>query len=140
MKKISFIATVFLFAAIPSFAQKQSGSLPYNKEKLDSLCRSFPKLQQQPFALPSPKGYSLLQHSVPENPGSFETTNPGTVMINKTNRGIVYNMSLDNMAVLVPDMSGTERMPVSGYSSKIIPADKMPNPLYHRNRQPAEIK
>jgi hypothetical protein len=139
MKKCSFIAAIFLFASIPSFAQKQSGSLPYNKEKLDSLFRSFPKLQQ-PFALPAPKGYSLPQYPVPGNPGSFETTNPGVVMINKTNRGIVYNMPLDNMAVLAPDMSGVEKMPVSGHSSKIIPADNMPNPLYHRNSQPAEIK
>jgi len=139
MKKSSFIATIFLFAAIHSFAQKQSGALPYNKKQLDSLFRSFPKLKQ-PFALPAPKGYSLPQRSVPGNPGSFETTNRGAVMINKTNRGIVYNMPLDNMAVLVPDMSGTERMPMSGLSYKISPADKMPNPLYHRNRQPAEIK
>jgi len=128
MKKLLFI-TLSLFCAAGSFAQKKSGSLPYNKEHLDSLFRSLPKLNQ-PFVMPVPKGYPVPENIFSEQPGSFETANPGATVINHTSRGTVYNMPLDNMAVLVPDMKKTERMPVSRRDYKPAPRGKMPNPLY----------
>ncbi|MEP6748952.1 MAG: hypothetical protein ABJB86_14570 [Bacteroidota bacterium] len=63
------------------------------------------------------------------NLDSFETANPCASVINKTSRGIVYNMPSDNMAVLAPDIRQVENMPGNKLqldNSK----DNMPNPLH----------
>lgn len=125
-------------AAICSFAQKQSGPLPYNKQRLDSLFNQLPKLNQ-PFALPVPKGYSLPENRLPRKPKNFEGANPGATVINPTTKGIIYNMPLDNMAVLVPDMNQVERMPVANSRSGNY-TDRMPNPLYHQKKPGTGIK
>jgi hypothetical protein len=128
MKKLFFIAAVLMFAAMGSFAQKQV--VPYTRQQLDSLFRSLQK-SNQPFVLP--KEYSVPRH---ENQGSFEATNAGAAVINKTSRGTVYNMPLDNMAVLVPGMSNTERMPGSSRNYKPAPRSNMPNPLLRPDASP----
>jgi hypothetical protein len=138
MKKTSLISAIVLLATTGSFAQKQPGPLPYNKEHLDSLFSTLPKLNL-PFAVPVPKGY-VPPYVSSKNDKSFESANPGAVVINRTPKGIIYNMPLDNMAVLVPYISGMERMPVSDPSFKTAPNNKMPNPLYRGKRPPAEIK
>jgi hypothetical protein len=129
MKKVYTISALLLCATAGSFAQKQSEVLPYNKERLDSLFRSFPKLNQ-PFVLPAPKQYSLPEDLFSENPKSFEATHPGATVINHTTRGTIYNMPLDNMPVLVPDMKTVENMPGSSPRYKPAPRSNMPNPLY----------
>ncbi len=121
--KSLFSAALLCCILSSSFAQKQSDPLPYNKEQLDSLFKNLPK-SNQPFVFPSPKGYTL-----PENMNSFEMVNPGATVINKTTRGTIYNMPLDNMAVLVPDMNTVENMPGSSRNYKPVPQSNMPNPL-----------
>jgi len=120
---------LLLCAAAGLFAQKQSELLPYSKERPDSLFRNLPKLNM-PFVLPVPKQYSLPDNLFSENPKSFEALNPGATIINRTARGTIYNMPLDNMAVLVPGMQMTERMPGSSPYYKPAPRSNMPNPLY----------
>jgi len=51
-------------------------------------------------------------------------------IISKTIFGTVYNMSLDNMAVLVPSLTNVEKMPVSRLFYQPLPRNAMPNPLY----------
>jgi hypothetical protein len=133
MQKIFFMAAL-VSCTSAGFAQKQSGSLHYNKEKLDSLFRSLPKLNQ-PFAAPVPKGFVLPEGGSVQNANNFETANPGATVVDKTSRGTIYNIPLDNMAVLVPNMRETEKMPGSG-SFKIAPRTKMPNPYYRGNGSP----
>ncbi len=83
-----------------------------------------------PLVVPFPEGgYMLREKSFSEKPTNFETYNPGATVINKTNRGTIYNMPLDNMAVLVPDMKTVESMPGSNRNYKITPQGNMPNPL-----------
>ncbi len=122
MKRINQLIALLLCTAAGAFAQKQGDPLPYNKEKLDSLFRSFSQ-PFQPLLPPAPN--ALLA----ENMKTFEGVNPGATIINKTSRGTVYNMQLDNMAVLVPDMQGVEKMPGSR-DFRQAPASRMPNPLY----------
>lgn len=122
MRKINHILVLLLCTATGALAQKQGDLLPYNKERLDSLFRSFPK-SDQPLLLPAPNALQT------ENMKNFEAVNPGAGIINKTPRGTVYNMPLDNMAVLVPDMGTVEKMPGSG-AFRQAPAGRMPNPLY----------
>jgi|GEM_PF-1744069 len=128
MKKATIISVLLFCAATGVFAQKQSGPLPYNKERLDSLFNRLPGLNQ-PFALPVPEGYSFPDHIPAENPKRFESLNPGVTFINQTKRGSIYNMPSDNMAVLVPDMRSIEKMPGSNpVYSQALP-NNMPNPL-----------
>ncbi len=122
MKSINYIAALLLCTASGAFAQKQSDLLPYNKEKLDSLFRSLPK-SNLPFVLPAPKG---MRSDYQKN---FETLHPGATVINKTARGTIYNMPLDNMAVLVPYSKQVDNMPGS-HEFRQAPATRMPNPLY----------
>ena len=122
MKRINHILALLLCTATVAFAQKQSDLLPYNKEKLDSLFRSFPK-SNLPFVLPAPKGLKA------GNQQSFEALYPGATIINKTARGAIYNMPLDNMAVLVPYSQQVDNMPGS-HNFRQAPATRMPNPLY----------
>lgn len=112
MKKAYAIAILLMGAGITVFAQK---SEPFpDKKGTDSVVRVFPKLNQ-----------------------SFEQANPGATIINRTNRGTIYNMPLDNMAVLVPGMNTVEIMPGSSPRYQPAPPSKMPNPLYHlREKKP----
>jgi hypothetical protein len=121
MKKINSIVVLLCCAVAGAIAQKQSDLLPYNKEKLDSLFRSLPK-SNLPFALPVPKGPGAENHQ------SFEALHAGATVINTTARGTIYNMPLDNMAVLVPNMIQAEKMPGSGDFRQAPPAN-MPNSL-----------
>lgn len=131
MKNKYSTAVLLLFTISSALAQKQSDPLPYNKEHLDSMFRQFPKLQQ-PFVYPAPNGYNL-----PEEPVAFDAKNPGATVINKTTRGTVYNMPLDNMAVLVPDMKKVEDMPSANSRLRIYKEpDNMPNPLYRKPGAP----
>lgn len=122
MKRSSSIVALLLCTAAGVFAQKQGGPLPYNKEKLDSLFRSLPK-SNLPFVLPAPKG------SRADNQQNFEALYPGAAVINKTAGGIIYNMPLDNMAMLVPYSQQVDNMP-GGHDFRQAPATRMPNPLY----------
>jgi hypothetical protein len=122
MKRINQLIALLLCTAAGAFAQKQGDPLPYNKEKLDSLFRSFPPPGQS-LVLPVPNTLPA------ENMKAFEGVNPAATIINKTSSGTVYNMPLDNMAVLVPDMQGVEKMPGS-HNFRQAPAGSMPNPLY----------
>src|SRR5450432_1817052 len=128
MKKLSFITMLTMFASLSSFAQKQSVPLPYNKERLDSIFGSFPK-SNQPFVAPTPKGYVIPYNEFTIGSKSFEELNSGVAIISKTNKGIIYNMPLDNMAVLMPDMNTVENMPKKNDSKNINP-ENIPNPLY----------
>ncbi len=135
MKKTILAVTIFCVAAGGARAQKESNPLPYNKEKLDSLFRQLSKTNQ-PFVLPVPKGYTMPDNTGPlgawkyRNERSVETIYPGAVVISRGKRGIVYNMPLDNMAVLVPYNNNTERMPGDKSVLKMAPRNRMPNPLY----------
>lgn len=122
MKRINHFFILLLCTATGALAQKQGDLLPYNKEKLDSLFRSFPK-SGQPLLLPAPN--TLLA----DNLKNFEALNHSAVIINKTSRGTVYNMPLDNMAVLVPYLQQVDQMPGS-HEFRQAPATRMPNPLY----------
>lgn len=135
MKRLTIIAAMLLCLIADANAQKQSDPLP-NKERVDSLFGNVPKLFDNmpkritPLVVPSPDGgYMLREKPFSENPSSFETYNPGATVINKTNRGTIYNMPLDNMAVLVPDMKTVESMPGSNRNYKVAPQGNMPNPL-----------
>jgi len=108
MKKTYAFAALMLCITVGAFAQKQTIPLPV-KLRTDSLPHNFP---------------------------GFEAANPGATVINRTSRGIIYNMPLDNMAVLVPDMQNTEPMPGSSPFYKPAPRSNMPNPLYPRNDRP----
>jgi hypothetical protein len=83
--------------------------------------------------MPSPE-YKLFNYPerIPVNGeiNGFEKFNPGATVINKTNRGTIYNMPLDNMTVLVPDMKQQEKMSGSSPDFRISPKSNMPNPLY----------
>jgi hypothetical protein len=70
-------------------------------------------------------------------PRSFEELNDNAVLLTVTPRGKVYALSPDNMPVLVPDMTLTEKMPGSSRSYRPAPPSKMPNPLYPRQRKRA---
>ena len=132
MKNKYITVVLLLFTVSTAVAQKQSDPLPYNKEHLDSMFRQFPKLQQ-PFVYPAPKGYNLPENAVAEYPATFEAVNPGASAINKTAGGTVYNIPLDNMAVLVPDMKKVENMPSTGSRLRMYKEqDNMPNPLYQK--------
>ena len=136
MKNKYSTAVLLLFTVSAALAQKQSDPLPYNKEHLDSMFRQFPKLQQ-PFVYPAPKGYNLPENAFTENPVAFEAINPGATVINKTTRGTVYNMPLDNMAVLVPDMKRVEDMSSANSMLRIYKEqNNMPNPLYRKPGAP----
>ena len=125
MKKSFIVAALSLSAAIAQ-AQKQPDILPFKKAEPDSAWGLFPKLYQQPFGAPFPKEYSNPFTSGKER-NSFETLNPGAVLLNKTSKGSVYQMPIDNMAVLVPDMRAVEKMP-GKRSFDVERLDKMPNP------------
>lgn len=126
MKSIHLIAALQLCTAAGAFAQKQGDALPYNKEHLDSLFRQF-QSPGTPFVLPAPNGKLLQPGS--NHTGQFEALNPGATVINKTAAGTVYNMPLDNMPVLVPDLNSVEKMPGSR-DFRQAPGGNMPNPLY----------
>jgi hypothetical protein len=134
MKKVYTITALLFCAAAGLFAQKQSELLPFNKEHSDSLFLSLPKLNM-PFVLPVPKQYSLPDNLFSENPASFEALNPGATIINRTSMGTIYNMPLDNMAVLVPNMKILEIMPGSSPYYRPAPRSNMPNPLYPNNKR-----
>ncbi len=130
MKKQSFMLVV-LFISGAAMAQQQP---PYNKKLLDSLFHKLPDLRTTiPVPMPSPE-YKLFRYPertpVNEEMNGFEKFNPGAAVINKTNRGTIYNLPLDNMAVLVPDMNRLEKMPGSSPDFRISPQSNMPNPLY----------
>ena len=127
MKRLYCTAAILLSMAIYANAQKQSGPLPYNKEQLDSLFRTLPRLNQ-PFVLPVP------EKIVSATPKNFEAVNPGAVIINKTSKGTIYNMPADNMAVLVPNLQQVEKMPGSNDFIQA-PATGMPNPLYRQRHK-----
>ena len=136
MKRLSIITAMLCFVTAVSYAQQQSDPLPYNKEKLDSLFGNIPRLFDNmpkritPLVVPSPDGgYTLREQPFSEKTSSFETYNPGATVINKTNRGIIYNIPLDNMAVLVPNMYAVENMQGSNPRYKPAADSKMPNPL-----------
>jgi hypothetical protein len=127
MKKTVICAFVWLTAFGSVYAQKQGDPLPYNKERLDSFFQQAPKLGQ-PFVLPTdPKPAPS-----PIASQKFEELNPGAMVISNNSRGTVYNMPLDNMAVLVPNMQGVEHMPVSKQQLKptVVLPRGMPNPYY----------
>lgn len=128
MKSIHLIAALQLCTAAGTFAQKQGAPLPFNMEHLDSLFRQF-QSPGTPFVLPAPKGKPLLPGS--NNTGQFEALNPGATVINRTAAGTVYNMPLDNMPVLVPDLNNVEKMPGS-HDFRQAPAGNMPNPLFRK--------
>ncbi|MFT3936313.1 MAG: hypothetical protein QM726_21970 [Chitinophagaceae bacterium] len=129
MKSLFFLG-VTLVASTSAFAQKQEDLSPYNKEKLDSMFRSYPR-KNQPFVMPAPKDYSFPENTLTGAPSSdFEKLNPGATIINTTPRGTIYNMPQDNMAVLVPDMNAVERMPGGNKMYRVAPPGNMPNPLY----------
>ncbi len=112
MKKIYIIA-VLMAGIIPAvFAQRKVDSLA-DKLRTDSLVRNLPAFNK-----------------------TFEQLNPGATIINRTSRGTVYNMPLDNMPVLVPDMSTVEHMPGSSPTYRPAPRSKMPNPLFPQPQQP----
>jgi hypothetical protein len=122
MKKQHLVLAALLIPAALT-AQEQQPGLTYNKKQLDSLFGLAQKFNL-PFVNPVPKTFNLTQ------PQHFEELYPGATVINKTNRGIIYSMPLDKMAVLVPAMNQLERMPGSSQDFKIGPRDNMPNPLY----------
>jgi hypothetical protein len=134
MKKSCFVAAlVCLWAGL--LAQKESGTLPYNNERLDSLLRVYPK-PNRPFVLPAPKELNTTPFNSPaEKNNNFEATHPGATVINKTARGTIYNMAPDNMPVLVPDMSGVEKIPGNRRTFRSDQGDRMPNPYYPPSRQ-----
>ena len=68
-------------------------------------------------------------------PRSFREINDNAVLLTETLRGKVYALSPDNMPVLAPDMSLTEKMPGSSRSYRPAPPSKIPNPLYPRQRK-----
>jgi hypothetical protein len=133
MKRSFFVALMVCLSA-SLLAQKESGVLPYNNERLDSLLHVNPRLNR-PFGLPAPKEFNTPFNNPAEKDYRFETTHPGATVINTTPRGTIYKMPLDNMAVLVPDMSGVERMPGSGRPFRSSQGDRMPNPYYPPSRQ-----
>jgi len=133
MKRL-LIATTLSFSVGIIYAQKESEALPKSTTP-DSTLGVFPKLYQQPFGETFPKEYnSPFTNKAKKNSG-FETFNPGAVFLYKTPKGSVYKMPLDNMAVLVPEMSMVEKMP----GRRLLDAeqtDKMPNPYHNPRRGP----
>jgi hypothetical protein len=126
---------LFLLAIIictAATAQKEPQTLNYNKKDLDSLFGTAQKYNQLFIVpgIPEQKKKSTIDQNFILTPKAFEELNAGSIVINKTTRGTIYNMSLDNMAVLVPNMSRLEKMPGSNKVFKIAPLSNMPNPLY----------
>ena len=117
--------TALLFSTAILTAQKQSDQLPRNKDELDSSLQALPGFRS-PLITPLPKDNNTPFTRPGANANSFESNNPGTVFLHKTQQGNVYRVPLDNMAVLVPDMARVEKMPV--LNSRTVPGDKMPNP------------
>ena len=128
MKKLCFVAGLVCLSS-GLLAQKESDTLFYKKQGMDSLLRAFPKLNR-PFA---PKEFNAPFNNPAETNNTFETTHPGARIINKTARETIYSISPDNMAVLVPDMNQVERMP-NDRRSPGSRHDRMPNPYYPRLR------
>lgn len=112
-----------------AMAQQDSRVMPYNKKYLDSVMGEAYR-KHQPFIMQVPEGGKDLNTVYLTTPKTFEELNAGATVINKTSRGTIYNMPLDNMAVLVPDMKKVERMPGSSQVFKVAPRSNMPNPLY----------
>lgn len=112
MKKVYIIA-VLMTGLLPAvFAQRKVDSLT-DRLRADSLLRSLPAFNK-----------------------TFEQLNPGATIINRTSRGTVYNMPLDNMPVLVPDMNSVEPMPGSSPNYRPAPRSNMPNPLFPQPQKP----
>jgi len=130
MKRL-LIATTLSFSVALTYAQKESEALPKGPTP-DSTWSVFPKLYQQPFGEAFPKEYNRPFNNKGKKNSGFETSNPGAVFLYKTPKGSVYKMPLDNMAVLVPEMSMVEKMPGRRLSDAE-QTDKMPNP-YHNPR------
>ncbi len=138
MKK-SLVIAALLFPAAQILAQKQADVLPFKKERPDSARGIFPKLQQQPFSYPDFKEYPMPFSSAVKKTSNFTAANPGAVFLYKTSNRSVYNMPLDNMAVLVPDMNAVEKMPAGRQQFAFKQIDKMPNP-YHLQRSDTRRK
>jgi len=127
MKHSLALMTLFISGAV--MAQQEPQVMPYNKKYLDSLLGDAQK-KAQPFVMPNPFTNSDPSTIDLTNPLTFKDYNPGATVINKTSRGTIYNMPLDDMAVLVPDLNTVEKMPGSSRSFKPAPPSSMPNPLY----------
>lgn len=112
-------------------AAQQPPLKPYLKEHMDSLRK-----------MGWPKGDTAVpgQAAVPDagiygRPRSFVEINDKAVLLHTTSRGKVYALPPDNMPVLAPDMTLTEKMPGSSRTYKPAPPSSMPNPLYPRKKR-----
>ena len=129
MKKQSFML-VALFISGTAMAQLRQPFMPGNKKTIDSLFGMGYQFRLPP-GNPLIKGFlNPTEQSLSRLPQNFSELYPGATLINKTNRGAIYNMPLDNMAVLIPDMKQLEKMPGSSPDFRVSPQSNMPNPLY----------
>ena len=120
----SLLMIVLLNSGASASAQKQF-HLP--ESKLFDTLRDDAQRKNEAFAFPGPRKGMNPDVIITHAPNSFEAKNPGSAIINKTSRGTIYNMSQDNMAVLVPDLTKVEKMPNKGFREGS--NDKMPNPM-----------
>jgi hypothetical protein len=133
------LALMTLFITGTAIAQQYPQVMPFNKKYLDSLLGSAQK-KNQPLVIPNPFANADPGTVNLNTPPGFEDYNPGATVINKTSRGTIYNMPLDNMAVLVPNMNTVENMPGSSNYFKSPPRTNMPNPLYPPKVSPRKKK
>jgi hypothetical protein len=125
--KTSFFMLALL-SATAIMAQESNQPLQDFKQKMDSL-QSITQRNNLPFVIKVPKTFTNAGKTWDTN-GDFNNVHPDAIVLNKTSRGTIYSLSPDKMAVLVPDLQKTEKMPGGNLYFILPPKNNMPNPLY----------
>ncbi len=129
MKRPVAIGIAMLAAAFA--VAQQPPSKPYLKEHMDSLRKmGWPKGDTA-----APGQTTVPNAGIYGRPRNFMEINGKAVLLHATSRGKVYALPPDNMPVLAPDMTLTEKMPGSSRTYQPAPPSRMPNPLYPRKKR-----